>query len=257
VIALNSLEIGAVKFRNRLHQFFPNDGKNISASAIITAAGSGTRMGGVSKQLLPLAGKPCILYSLLAFQNCDLIGEIIVTSKEEEISVIREICDEFQITKLKAVVAGGQTRQESVLNGFLAVSRDSDFVAIHDAARPLIRSEQIQDLILTANRYGAACAASKVVDTVKRGNQDLMIECTIPREDLFAVQTPQIFRTDMYRVALALAKKQRISVTDDCALIENAGFPIKLCLLSDWNLKLTTPVDVKVVESILKERQNG
>ncbi len=254
---MNSLEIGAVKFRNRLHQFFPNSSKNITSSAIITAAGSGTRMGGISKQLMPLADKPCILYSLLAFQNCELIQEIIVTSKEDEISFIRAICDENHITKLKAVVSGGATRQESVSNGFRSVSRDSDFVAIHDAARPLITSEQIKELILTANRHGASCAASRVVDTVKKGNQNLMIECTVPREDLFAVQTPQVFRTDMYRVALALACKSGISVTDDCSLIENAGFSIKLCLLSDWNLKLTTPNDIKIVESILKERQNG
>ena len=197
-----------------------------------------------------------ILEDLAKVKKRDLYDFLCVPANAPS-SLIKQICEEYSITKLKEVVCGGATRQESVARGFQVVSKDADLVSIHDAARPLITTEQVIELISAADRYGAACAASRVVDTIKKGTDDLLIRCTVPREDLYAVQTPQIFRTDAYRVALAIANKSGISVTDDCSLIENAGFPIKLCLLSGWNLKLTTIGDIHVAESILKERTNG
>lgn len=254
---MKGLEVGFVKFRNQLNRLFPHNKNHYYSSAIITAAGSGQRMGGVSKQLLNLCGKPCILYSLSAFQNCKEIDEIIVVAKESEIQVIESICKENNITKLKGVVPGGSTRQESVANGYFAISKGSDLVAIHDAARPMILPEHIEFLLKNAKRYGASCAAKKVTDTVKRADKSEFITQTISRDNLYTVQTPQVFLSDLYRVSLAVAKKTGVAVTDDCALAENAGFSIKLCDLGIYNLKLTTKDDVTFVESYLREREHA
>ncbi len=251
------LEIASVKFQNAINKVFPNPKKEYFSSAIVTAAGSGARMGGVSKQLLDLCGKPCLLYSLLAFQQCSDISEIIVVARESEKDLIRSICEEHGITKLKAIVSGGNTRQASVSNGFFAISKKSDFVLIHDAARPLILPESITKLLKEAHRFGAATAAKKVSDTIKRSLDGDFISETVPRDDLFAVQTPQVFKTDLYRVSLALAEKDKIEVTDDCSLAEHAGFPVKLCDLGIQNMKLTTSDDLNLVKSILMERNHG
>lgn len=251
---MTNLEIKAVKLKNRLNQIFPSSKKDFFCSAIITAAGSGSRMGGVSKQLLPLNGIPCIAYSLIAFEKCDLIYEIIVTAKAEEKEIIQKICSDYGISKLKSVVCGGETRQESIKNGFRAVSKNSDIVAIHDAARPLILPEHVTKLIEKAKRYGAATAAKAMVDTVKRGNNSSFICETLPREEIFSVQTPQVFTCDLYRVALALAERDGFSGTDDNSLAEHAGFSVKLCDVIPINLKLTTKEDVPTISALLKER---
>ena len=251
------LEIASIKFQNALNKVFPNSKKEYFSSAIITAAGSGTRMGGVSKQLLDLCGKPCLLYSLLAFEHCCDVSEIIVVARESEEEIIRDLCRDYGVSKLKAVVFGGDTRQASVSNGFFAISKKSDFVLIHDAARPLISPEAISKLLKEARRFGAATAAKKVSDTIKRSVDGKFISETVPRDDLFAVQTPQVFKTDLYRVALALAEKDKIDVTDDCSLAEHAGFSVKLCDLGIQNIKLTTADDLNLVKSILMERENG
>lgn len=254
---MTKLEIGAVKFRNRLNQIFPGNQKHLFSTGIITAAGSGNRMGGVSKQLMEIGGKPCVLYSLLAFQNCREIDEIIVVAKEEEISIIQSIALENKITKLSCVVPGSATRQGSVLNGFLSVNKKCELVAIHDGARPLIRPEQITILLENARRWGASCFAKKMTDTVKIAKEGGLIDRTLPRDELFAVQTPQVFKADLYRASLAIAQKDQIQATDDCALAECAGFPIKLVEFSEHNIKLTHPQDKILVECILKERDNG
>lgn len=254
---MTKLEICAVRVRNKLNQVFPSSKKQWFCSAIITAAGSGTRMGGISKQILPLNKKPCIAYSLLAFQNCNDINEIIITAKASEVKILREICEKYGITKLKEIIPGGSTRQESVSLGFTAVSKGSDIVAIHDAARPLILADQITELICNAKRYGASTAAMPMYDTVKRGDKNGIAVETVPREGLFTVQTPQVFKTDLYRVALAIAEKDGFTATDDTSLAEHAGFPVKLCQVSPMNTKLTTSFDVDIITSLLKERKNG
>ncbi len=254
---MNKLEIAAVKIGQCLNRAFPGSKTSFFSSAIVTCAGSGTRMGGVSKQLIDLNGMPLFLYSLLAFEHCNEISEIIVVAKENEIGVIQDACKQYSVTKLRCVVKGGASRQESVYNGFLAVDPKSEFVAIHDGARPLIRPEDVALLLKEARRFGAATAAKKMVDTVKRSTADGTILDTVPREDLYTVQTPQVFKTDLYRVSLALNEKNGGSVTDDCALAEAAGFSVKLCDLGINNLKLTHPEDLPLIEMILKERNHG
>ena len=254
---MNKLEITSVKIQNSLNRIFPGKYEKKYSSAIITAGGAGTRLGGDPKQLRELNGKPCILYSLLAFQNCKSINEIVVVARDEHESVIKKLCEEHKITKLCAIARGGETRQESVYNGFLAISKKANMVAIHDAARPLILPEQIELLLEQANRYGASTAAKKAVDTIKRADSNGFILETVPRDDLFNVQTPQVFKTDLYRVATALANKDCFTGTDDCSLAEHAKFPVKLCELNGPNFKLTTQEDLLTITAILKERENG
>lgn len=254
---LTKLEIAAVKLQTKLNSAFPNSYKKLFSSAVITAAGSGTRMGGTKKQLMPLLDRPCILYSLLAFQNCTDISEIIVVSREEDIPEIKKICLEHKITKLSSIVSGGKTRQESVSRGFSVINPKADFVAIHDAARPLVLPSHISRLLENAKKYGAATAAKKISDTIKKANSRQIILETVPREDLYSVQTPQVFKTDLYRVSLALAHKSGVEVTDDCALAEFAGFQVKLCEIGAPNLKITTPEDLDLINFYLKERENG
>jgi len=253
---MTKFEIGAVKIRNYLNRVFPGTKNDYFCSAIVTAAGSGTRMGGVSKQLMELNGIPCIVYSLFAFQKNSEIQEIIITAKKEETEVLQNLCNHYGINKVTKIVVGGETRQESVKAGFLSVSPKCDIVAIHDAARPLITSEQISELIASCKRYGAVCAAKKIFDTVKRADQNDLIVETVPRDKLFSVQTPQVFKSDLYRVSLALAEKSGYSVTDDASLAEKAGFPVKLLELGGLNIKLTMKDDVEIITSMLKENNH-
>ncbi|MBQ3865604.1 MAG: 2-C-methyl-D-erythritol 4-phosphate cytidylyltransferase, partial [Clostridia bacterium] len=211
-------------------------------------------MGGISKPLYPLNGKPCIAYSLAAFGACQEIGEIVLVVRPEDEDGIREAADQVKINKPLKIVHGGKTRQESVQNGFLAIDPKADLVAIHDGARPLITPEAISLVLRDAIRHGAATFAARVTDTVKRAGDGLFIAETLDRDELFLVKTPQIFLTDLYRVSLALAQKNGLSVTDDNALAENAGFKVKLTLVDEDNDKLTVPSDAARLERILKER---
>lgn len=253
---MNKLEIAAVKFKNALDRAFPNTKTEFFTSAIVAAAGSGTRMGGVSKQLVTLCGKPCIWYSLHAFQKSPSVGEIIVTARPDEIGVIEEICRKGGITKFKAAVAGSNTRQESIRNAFLKVDPKAGFVAVHDAARPLILPEDIEKLILAARRTGSAIAAKKMSDTVKRADSKGLITQTVPRFDLYRAQTPQVFKTDIYRVSLALAEKDCFTATDDASMAEHAGFPVALIDLGHRNIKMTVPGDDTLLEKLLKEEKS-
>lgn len=225
-------------------------------TAIITAAGSGTRMGGVSKQLLNLEGKPVLLYSVEAFHACDQVKEIIISAKKEEMDTVKALIEAQGYEKSVKVVCGGQTRQESVANAFYSIHKKSTHVAIHDGARPLIRTEDVKSLYRECFRYGAVSAGSPVTDSIKKVNAKGFIEEDVDREALWAVQTPQVFSCDIYRAALAMAKKDSLSVTDDNALVTHAGFAVKLVSLPIKNIKLTTPEDPAVVAALLRERRN-
>ena len=246
-------EIAAVKIRQFLSRLVPGDGKRLFSSAIITAAGSGTRMGGAVKALVPLAGKPCLWYSLDAMERCERIDEVILTIRREDRPLFESFLKDFPFRKVKALAEGGATRQESVKNGFQAVSAKSDLVWIHDGARPVLTGADLEKLFQAVTRYGAATAANSMVDTVKRVGKNGRITETVPRDDLFTVQTPQVFRTDLYRVSLALAEKDGFTGTDDCSLAEHAGFSVYPCETNRGNLKLTTQDQVLLLEGILKE----
>ncbi len=224
-------------------------------TAIILAAGNSSRMGiGQNKQFAVVNGKPVLAHTLLAYQNCPLIREIMVVTKECDFEAVRSIREQYSITKLKKLVTGGANRQASAQNGFAHISDKTRFVAIADGARCLTTSEQISKVCLAAYRHNAASAAHLVSDTVKRATILGTVTETVDRKNLWQVQTPQIFQVSLYAAALSKAKRDGLEVTDDNALIENLGYSVYLTECGVANLKVTTADDLPLAEAILQYR---
>lgn len=224
-------------------------------SAIIVAAGGSVRMGiADSKQFIPLLGRPAIEYTLRAFEKCHLIKEIVVVCREQDKERIRLIADENGFSKVSSLVEGGASRAESVRNGIKAASSKAKYFAIHDGARPLITVEEIERVIEAAFETGAATLGVPVKDTIKIVDGYNKIESTPLRSQLRAVHTPQVFERELYQFALENAGDNMINFTDDCSLIEHMGGEVEVVKGSEENIKLTTPIDVVIAESILRER---
>lgn len=224
-------------------------------SAIIVAAGGSVRMGiADSKQFIPLMGRPAIEYTLKAFESCYLIKEIVVVCREQDKERIRAIVDENEFSKVKTLVEGGASRAESVRNGINAANEKAEYFAIHDGARPLITVEEIERVVEAAFETGAATLGVPVKDTIKIVDGYNKIESTPLRSQLRAVHTPQVFEKELYRFALENAGDNMINFTDDCSLIENMGGEVEVVKGNEENIKLTTPIDVVIAESILKNR---
>ncbi|MEE1318977.1 MAG: 2-C-methyl-D-erythritol 4-phosphate cytidylyltransferase [Ruminococcus sp.] len=225
-------------------------------SAIIVAAGGSVRMGiADSKQFIPLLSRPAIEYTLKAFQKCYLIKEIIVVCREQDTERIQAIVDENGFAKVSKLVLGGSSRAESVRNGVEAANEKAKYFAIHDGARPLITVEEIERVTEAAFETGAATLGTTVTDTIKIVDGFNKIESTPLRSQLRAVQTPQVFEKDLYKFALENAGDNAINFTDDCALIENMGGEVEVVKGNVENIKLTTPVDIILAESILNSRR--
>ena len=235
-------------------------GKKRFHSAVILAAGSGTRFDDKrAKQFIEIDGVSVLVRSAKAFEESELIDEIILVTRQADTEGCRNILQNNGITKLTRVVAGGDSRQESAKIGFDAVNPKCDFVAIHDAARCLVTPEMIEAVMETAYVTGAAAAASRVVDTIKKTNGADKITETIDRENTWLVQTPQIFMADLYRAAAYMAEKDHVLATDDCALAERLGFQVQLIDCGKTNIKITYPEDIVIAEAILahRKKQNG
>ena len=220
--------------------------------AVIVAAGSASRMGGIDKVMAPLGGEPMIVRTVRAFQDCGAIRDIVVVTREDLILPITSLC--AQMDKVKAVVAGGSSRQESVHLGLNALSGKCKLAAIHDGARPLISWQVIDRVVRAAHTYGAAAPAIPVKDTIKVVQGGLVKE-TPDRSSLMAVQTPQVFDFDLLRGALRKAEEDGAQVTDDCSAVERTGMRIKIVEGDERNLKVTTPMDLKIAELLLEETQ--
>ena len=218
--------------------------------AVIVAAGTASRMGGIDKVMAPLGGEPMIVKTVRAFQDCDAIREIVIVTREDLILPITQLC--AGMDKLRAVVKGGGSRQESVWLGLNALSKDVELAAIQDGARPLVTPALIDKTVRAAHSYGAAAPAIPVKDTIKVEKSGL-IESTPDRSTLRAVQTPQVFDFDLLRGALQRAEKDRAAVTDDCSAVERLGMRIRLVEGDERNLKVTTPMDLKIAELLLEE----
>lgn len=225
-------------------------------SAIIVAAGGSVRMGiADSKQFIPLLGHPAIEYTLRAFEKCHFIKEIVVVCREQDKERIRLIADENGFSKVSSLVEGGASRAESVRNGIKAASSKAKYFAIHDGARPLITVEEIERVIEAAFETGAATLGVPVKDTIKIVDGYNKIESTPLRSQLRAVHTPQVFERALYQFALENAGDNMINFTDDCSLIEHMGGEVEVVKGSEENIKLTTPIDVVIAESILSKRR--
>ena len=218
--------------------------------AVIVAAGSASRMGGIDKVMADLQGEPVIVRTVRAFQECDAIREIVIVTREELLIPIMGLCARFP--KVKAVVTGGSNRLESVHAGMNALSSKAKLAAIHDGARPLVSWQVIDRTVRAANSYGAAAPAVPVKDTIKKAAGGLVTE-TPDRKLLYAVQTPQVFDFDLLRGALKKAKEDAAEVTDDCSCVERLGFKVKLVEGDERNIKITTPMDLKIA-ALLEEK---
>ena len=218
--------------------------------AVIVAAGTASRMGGIDKVMAPLKGEPMIVHTVRAFQNCDAIREIVIVTREDLLTPIMDLCHKFD--KVQAVIIGGASRQESVERGLDMMSVGTKLVAVQDGARPLISWQVIDRTVRAANSYGAAAPAVPVKDTIKVVTGGIVKE-TPDRSALQAVQTPQIFDLDLLKGALAKARMEDASITDDCSAVERLGMSVKIVEGDERNIKVTTPMDLKIAELLLED----
>ena len=218
--------------------------------AVIVAAGSASRMGGIDKVMAPLGGEPMVVKSVRAFEQCDAIKEIVIVTREDLILPIMQLCAGFD--KVQAVICGGASRQESVQMGLNAMSNKVKLVAVQDGARPLITQEVIDRTVRAAHSYGAAAPAIPVKDTIKVVVGGVVKE-TPDRAKLQAVQTPQVFDFALLRGALKKAKDDGAAVTDDCSAVELMGMSVKIVEGDERNIKVTTPMDLKIAKLLLEE----
>ncbi len=212
-------------------------------TAVIVAAGSGVRMGGVRKPLIKLSGKTVFERVLEAF-NASSVSDVVVVGIEDELKPYAGVS-----TKPIRFVAGGKTRTDSVYNGVFASK--NKFVCVHDCARPFVTAEIIDSVIAACIQKGAATACCKVTDTVKLVDRDKKILTAPDREHLFALQTPQCFCRDAFFAGYANAKAKGAQFTDESTLLENAGFYVEYVECPKSNIKLTTAEDVKIAKAML------
>ena len=223
-----------------------------ACGAVIVAAGNASRMGGIDKVMAELKGEPMIVRTVRTFQECDAISEIVIVTRPDLIVPINGLCREM--SKVKAVVAGGKSRQESVNLGLNALSDQVKLAAIQDGARPLITWQVIDRVVRAANSYGAALPCVSVKDTIKIGDGGV-VKSTPDRATLFAAQTPQVFDFDLLRAALKKAEQDGFSVTDDASAVEYLGMKVKIVEGDERNIKVTTPMDLKIAEMLLEDMQ--
>ncbi len=225
-------------------------------SAILVAGGSGTRAmtGDKTKQMTSLQGIPVIARTVSAFEKCKFINEIVIVAKKDELPLYDDMQVEYGWMKVTAVVAGGESRRESVLKGFKKISDKSEFVYIHDGARCLVTEDMIARVGHAACFDGAAIAAHKASDTVKAVRDD-RIE-TLDRNGIWLAQTPQVFMTDLYRAAAYHAVKEGLDATDDASLAEALGFAVTPVECGTENIKITHPIDFVLAEAILNHRNH-
>lgn len=225
----------------------------MKTSVVIVCAGKSTRMGGVNKILLPLGERKVIGVTMTAFQACESVSEIVIVAREADIPAIQDEAQLAGITKLSACTTGGATRQESVINGIKKISKDSELVAIHDGARPLVRSEHIEKVIKDASVFGGATLGVPVKDTIKSVDGGLIVD-TPPRSTLYITQTPQVFRRGLYFEGIDFALEHGLDFTDDCQLVEAIGGKVAMTVGDYTNIKITTPEDIRIAEVLLKQR---
>ena len=225
---------------------------NSGITVIIVAAGNSSRMNGADKQLLKIGSIPVIVRTLMAFESSKSVKRIILVTKEESVLEMQLMAERYMITKLSDIVCGGNSRQESVLNGFKRLSENDSAVIIHDGARPLVSDNIIRSVTDGLENHSAVTCAVKIKDTVKQVGENGKIIKTLDRNSLVAVQTPQGVRVKEY--LKAIEKAGDISqFTDDTSIMEAAGFDVYTVEGSYKNIKITTPEDINLAESYLSE----
>lgn len=229
----------------------------MKVAAIIPAAGQGVRMGSdVPKQFLALNGRPILGHTLDVFHRCDAVQEIVLVLPQNEIEAARhQLLDDAP--KVKQVVAGGRQRQDSVRNGFQALSADTDIVVVHDGVRPFVTPEMIGASVEAARECGAVITAVPLSDTIKKVNKEDFVERTVDRDGLWRVQTPQTFQYAVLKDAFARAAADNYYGTDEGSLIEHLGRPLKVITGSELNIKITRTEDLALGEKIAALLERG
>ncbi len=229
----------------------------MSVTAIVPAAGRGDRMGSaVAKQFLPLGGKPILTRTLLVLAGAPEITDVlVVVDEQDQERCRREVLEPYGVGKVRDVLPGGEMRQDSVERGLAEVDEKVEFVLVHDGVRPLVTQAVITATVRAAAQHGAAVAAVPVRDTVKRVSQGApVVDVTVEREGLWAVQTPQVFRRELIVEAYSRAREDGFTGSDDASLVEHSGHAVHIVEGAVENLKITTPGDLIMAEAILREQ---
>ena len=225
-------------------------------SVIIAAAGMSNRMGSkINKQFIVIDNKPILAHTIEKFEACKYVDEIIVVSKEQEVEYCRkEIVRKYGYRKVTNIIKGGKERQDSIYNGIMALNEGTDIVLTHDGARPFVRMESIINGIKGALEHGACVFGVPLKDTIKVIEENNQVHHTPNRALLWAAQTPQCFRIELLKEGYEYAIAEGILGTDDSSLVEKTGYPVKMIMGTYDNIKITTPEDLVVAESIAKEK---
>lgn len=225
-------------------------------AALVAAAGSSSRMGGINKLLEPLDGIPVLVRTLTALERAQRVDSIVIATREEDLITVSQLCKTYGITKCKKVIRGGEDREHSVLLAALEAEPDTELLAVQDGARPLVSPALIDRVIEAAQRCGAAAPAVPVKDTVKTVREDGAVEETLERSRLRAVQTPQVFEASLLKAALQAALEEGAALTDDCSAVERLGKVVYLIEGEETNLKITTPTDLILAEALLAAEED-
>jgi 2-C-methyl-D-erythritol 4-phosphate cytidylyltransferase len=224
-------------------------------TAVIVAGGSSRRMG-LDKTFAPLLGRPAIAHSIAAFERAAEVATIVIVGRVERLADLEQLVQLEKFLKVFAIVAGGERRQDSVRVGLEQLPPDTEFVAVHDAARALVRPDLIAKVFAAAREHGGAAPAAPVADTLKRAQEGLVVG-GVERGNLFAVQTPQIFRRDLLARAYRSVREKEVEITDEISAIETIGGKVFLVPNDEPNFKITYPADLPLAEFILRERSSS
>lgn len=229
---------------------------NGNVTAIILAAGSGSRMKlGITKQRMVIDEESVLRRTVKAFNLCDEISSIVVVVRSDEIAFAKSELSDLE--KVNKIVVGGESRVESAKIGFCATGENSDYIAIHDGARCFITDDMIKAVIRDAKTYGAATASCIITDTVKKIDSNGDILATVDRNSLVFVQTPQVFKTELYKKALDNTELYDSSITDDNMLLERIGVKVHCTNTGKDNIKLTVKEDLKYAEYLVNGGKNN
>ena len=224
-------------------------------TAIIVAGGSSQRMG-FDKLLALLGDKPVLSHTIEAFERTDSVREIILVARAERVGEFEELVRQTNFKKVRRVVPGGEHRQDSVRAGLGNIGTDMKFIAVHDAARPLVTSEQIERVFALARQHGAAALAAPITDTLKRADENHFVTDGVPRENLYTMQTPQIFERALLERAYTDVASNNRSVTDEVSAVEHLGAKVLLVPNDEWNVKITFPRDLLLAQAALARRSS-
>jgi 2-C-methyl-D-erythritol 4-phosphate cytidylyltransferase len=225
-------------------------------TAIIVAAGESRRMG-FDKLFATIAGKPVIAHTIAAFQHTDSVSGIVVVVREDRHDEIRTIVRDEKFEKVRSIIPGGEHRQDSVRAGLDHLDSATRWVAVHDAARPLITPGQIERVFQQCGSHGAAALAEPINDTLKRVDSGLLVSGSVDRDQLYAMQTPQIFERQLIEEAYRVVCAESIFVTDEVSAVERMGRKVVLVVNADFNFKITYPRDLPLADFALKQRMDA